>query len=170
MSAETLTRARLNRGWKRFGVLAVGALLLAGTKLALSFERDWYVSFNWTQSLPFWAFWVDETADPRVGDYIDFWPPENPYYEGISFVKQVMAGPGDMVVCRGRTFLVEGVEIARAKTHAQNGDGLAQGPCGPVPADHYFVVAPHTDSFDSRYEVIGHVPRHAVRGVAKPLL
>lgn len=165
-----LTRERIDRGWKRVAVCAAVLVAAMGAKAALDWERSWYITFNWTESLPFWAFRVDKGAAPVVGDYIDFWPPENPYYQDISFVKQVVAGPGDDVVCVGRAFFVDGVQVALAKRESQDGDPLEQGPCGVVPPGHYFVVTPHKDSFDSRYEVIGHVPRSAVRGVAKPLL
>lgn len=168
--SETLSRTRLNRGWRRIGLACALFGLIAAGNAATLWQRSWYVSFNWTESLPFWVFYVDEKAEPLLGDYIDFWPPDNPYYEEISFVKQIAAGPGDEVSCEGRTFLAHGAIIAEAKTHSQGGDPLVQGPCGVVPEDHYFVVTPHKDSFDSRYEVIGYVPRDRVRGVARPLL
>jgi len=170
MSAQAISRARLNRGWRRVGLTAglVGLLVIA--KAALAWERGWYVTVNWTESLPHWAYVIDTHAEPQIGDFIDFWPPENDYYSGISFVKQVVAGPGDTVTCEGRTFFMGGQEIAQAKTHSQGGDALSLGPCGRVPEDHYFVVTPHKDSFDSRYGEIGHVPRDRVRGVARPLL
>jgi len=168
--SETLSRARLNRGWRRLAVAAGALGLLAAANAATQWQRSWYVSFNWTESRPFWVFYVDEDVEPELGDYVDFWPPDNPYYEDISFVKRIAAGPGDEVICEGRTFLAYGEILAKAKTHSQGGDELEQGPCGVVPDDHYFVVAPHKDSFDSRYEVIGYVPRDRVRGVARPLL
>lgn len=163
-------RAKLNRGWFRLGVLAgllgVAALFKAG----IDYKRSWYVSFNWTESLPNWAFLVDKKAMPETGDFIDFWPPENPYYEGVSFVKQIVAGPGDVVSCEGREFYVAGELVATAKETSTGGDPLSLGPCGDVPDGHYFVVAPHKDSFDSRYGEIGYVPFRAIRGVASPIL
>lgn len=167
---QTLSRERLNTGWRRVAITAGVLGFFAALSAAGQWQRSWYVSFNWTESLPFWVFYVDEKAEPALGDYIDFWPPDNPYYEGISFVKRIAAVPGDRIACEGRTFLLQGDVIAEAKTHSLGGDPLAQGPCGVVPHGHYFVVTPHTDSFDSRYEVIGYVPRDRVRGVARPLL
>lgn len=168
--SEALSRTRLNRGWRRIALACALLCLVAAGNAATQWQRSWYVSFNWTESLPFWVFYVDETKEPALGDYIDFWPPDNPYYADISFVKRIAAGPGDEVACEGRTFLAHGEIVAKAKTHSQGGDRLAQGPCGVVPDGHYFVVTPHKDSFDSRYEVIGYVPRDRVRGVARPLL
>ncbi|MEM9093947.1 MAG: S26 family signal peptidase [Pseudomonadota bacterium] len=170
MSVHATDRARLNRGWRRVGFCAAVLTAAVAAKTAMHYERSWYISFNWTESLPFWVFYVDETETPQVGDYIDFWPPDNPYYADISFVKRVAAGPGDKVACRGRAFFVDNEQVAIAKIKSQGGDPLVPGPCGVVPAGHFFVVAPHKDSFDSRYEVIGHVPRERVRGVAVPLL
>jgi conjugal transfer pilin signal peptidase TrbI len=170
MSAAVLSRRQLGRRWRRLGLLGALLATAAGVKAAAAWERDSYLSFNWTESLPYWVFLVDETAEPETGDYVDFWPPDNPYYDGISFVKRIAAGPGERVECEGRVFLVRGEEIARAKPDSLRGEPLAQGPCGTVPAGHYFVVTPHEDSFDSRYEEIGYVPRDRVRGVARPLL
>ena len=170
MSVAVPDRTRLNRGWRHFGVCAALLSVAVAAKAAMHWERAWYVSFNWTESLPFWVFYVDERAEPKVGDYIDFWPPDNPYYADISFVKRIVAGPGDEVACQGRAFFVGGAQVALAKLKSQGGDPIAQGPCGLVPEGHYFVVTPHKDSFDSRYEVIGYVPQHRVRGVAQPLL
>ena len=170
MSGASLTRARLNRGWRRLAIAAGLFALAVMAKTALSWDRGWYLSFNWTESLPHWAYLIDRKGEPQVGDYVDFWPPENDYYEGISFVKHVVAGPGDRVRCEGRTFYIGGRKIAVAKPVSQAGDPLTLGPCGVVPDGHWFVVTPHEDGFDSRYEEIGYVPHTAVRGVAHPVL
>ena len=170
MEAATIRRERLNRGWWRIAAFAGVIGLAALGKAVGSWERSWYVTFNWTDSLPHWAYVIDRGAEPVVGDYIDFWPPENPYYEGISFVKQVIAGPGDQVDCVGRRFLKDGTVIAIAKEVSQAGDPLSLGPCGRVPDGHFFVTTPHKDSFDSRYGEIGYVPLARVRGVARPVL
>ncbi|MEM6415607.1 MAG: S26 family signal peptidase [Pseudomonadota bacterium] len=171
MTATSLEpRASLNRGWRRVLFLGLLFAVLTFIGFAMRWERSWYVTINWTQSLSHWAFIVDKNAEPVIGDYVDFYPPENPYYQNINFVKLIVAGPGDEVVCRGRAFLVDGAVVAIAKTHSQAGDPLVQGPCGTVPAGHYFVIAPHKDSFDSRYKEIGHVAQTRVRGVARPIL
>ena len=170
MTALPLSRSRLYRGWRRFVIAATALAAVMGGKAALDWDRGWYVSINWTESLPYWAFKVDKTREPQVGDFVEFWPPENPYYEGVAFIKRVVAGPGDIVQCEGRAFFVRDVQIALAKEVSQAGDPLTLGPCGTVPDGHFFVVTQHQDSFDSRYGEIGHVPRERVRGVAIPLL
>lgn len=163
-------RTTLNRRWLRIvglGTLIATILIVAA---ALRWERSWYVTINWTESLTHWAFIVDKTAEPEVGDFVDFRPPENPYYADINFVKKIVAGPGDYVECKERSFIVDGVVIAIAKTHSQGGEPLSLGPCGTVPAGHFFVIATHKDSFDSRYGDIGHVARSRINGVARPIL
>lgn len=163
-------RARLNRGWRTVALLALVTPAILGVKAAHAWRADHYMSFNWTHSLPYVAFVVDRGADPIVGDYVDFIPPANPYYSDVSFVKLIVAGPGDDVECRGREFYVRDELVAVAKTTSQEGDPLQQGPCGTVPYGSYFVVTPHKDSYDSRYEDIGYVTRDRIRGVARPVV
>ncbi|MEM9838013.1 MAG: S26 family signal peptidase [Pseudomonadota bacterium] len=166
MTTATNTR----RTWRRLGVAALVLGAIGTAKAALAYERSWYVTINWTGSLPHWAFLVDRRAEPQVGDFIDFIPPENPYYQNVAFVKRIAAGPGDFVSCQGRAFSIGGEVVAIAKEVSQEGDLLALGPCGVVPDGHYFVLTPHKDSFDSRYQEIGYVARDRVRGVARPIL
>lgn len=163
-------RENLNRRWWRIAMLAALLVATAVTYIALKWERSWYLSINWTESLSHWAFIVDRNADPVIGDFIDFTPPPNAYYQNINFVKQIVAGPGDVVACQGRAFLIRDEIVAIAKTHSQGGDPLSLGPCGEVPEDHFFVLTPHKDSFDSRYGEIGYVARTSIRGVARPIL
>ena len=163
-------RALLNSRWLRIACLTGLLAVVLVISVALRWERSWYVTINWTESLTHWAFVVDKNEEPAVGDFVDFQPPANPYYANINFVKMIVAGPGDTVECDGRSFMVDGVIIAIAKTHSQAGDPLSLGPCGIVPDDHFFVVATHKDSFDSRYGDIGHVARSRINGVARPIL
>ena len=170
INSHARSRETLNQRWRRLALLAALVVGVVVVGIAMRWERNWYVSVNWTESLTHWAFIVDRTAEPVVGDYVEFVPPENRYYKNINFVKQIIAGPGDVVVCDGRRFFLDGELIATAKTHSQGGYPLTLGPCGEIPEGQYFVVTPHKDSFDSRYGEIGYVARTHILGVARPIL
>lgn len=153
--------------WTLVAVVITAFLVLM--QIARFIPWPWYISINETKSLPFKVFVVIRNHKPNLGDYIDFWPPENEFYSGISFIKQVVAEPNDFVDCNNRERLIDNEIVAIAKETSSDGRKLHQGPCGLVPKDHLYVIAPHRDSFDSRYREIGYVPFEAVRGVAYPL-
>lgn len=164
---KSCARKFIRNKWFRVGVVLLAYLALM--QFARYIPWPWYISINETNSLPYKVFFVVRNRQPELGDYIDFWPPENQYYSGISFIKQIVAVPQDIVTCRNREILIDNNVSAIAKTHSLDGRQLHLGPCGQIPKRHYYVLATHRDSFDSRYREIGYVPFEAVRGVAFPL-
>ena len=154
---------------KWFRVVVVIATFVAIMHVAKFVPWPWYVAINETNSLPYKVFIVVRNQHPKAGDYVDFWPPENEFYSGISFIKQVAAEPNEYVECIDRMRLIGNEVVAIAKENSSDGRYLHLGPCGWVPQEHLYVLAPHRDSFDSRYREIGYVPFASVRGVAYPL-
>ena len=166
----SISRLSLRRTWLRLAA-AAGIIGLAGfASWAGGHQHPYYLSINWTASLPNWAFLVECGREPRRGDLIEFIPPENAFYKDVAFVKRVVAVSGDKVACQGRHFLIDGSVVATAKETSQSGVPLERGPCGVVPDGHVFVLTPHPDGFDSRYKEIGYVALNRVRGVAHPIL
>jgi conjugal transfer pilin signal peptidase TrbI len=153
---------------------------LGGAALALSalagFARDHALMINVSPSLPYWAIWLDRSAEPSRGDIILFDPPMSPLlikYFGKSpkpFGKRIAGLPGDMVREEGRLYFVNGLPIAKAKVASRRGEPLALGPTGRVPAGCFFVATDHPDGFDSRYAAIGWVCKNRVLGVGRPIL
>ncbi len=166
LQINTVLRFVRNK-WTLVVVVITSFLILV--QFARLIPWPWYISINETKSLPYKVFIVIRNHEPTLGDYIDFWPPENEFYSGISFIKQVVAETNDFVECNDRERLIDNKIVAIAKEESINGRKLHLGPCGLVPKGHLFVLAPHRDSFDSRYREIGYVPFEAVRGVAYPL-
>jgi conjugal transfer pilin signal peptidase TrbI len=152
-------------------LLAILATVLAynGASQALGRYR---FALNQTESLPNWAFIADQAnRSPKRGQLVAFVPPKTPFYPaGMVFCKIVAGVPGDVVEVRGRDFYVAGHYVGRAKTNAKNGTPVQATPGGVIPRDHYFLVTPHPDSLDSRYTLIGLVPRARVLGVAKAVM
>ncbi|ADU15402.1 signal peptidase I [Asticcacaulis excentricus] len=148
------------------------AAALAVSQLGGAIASDYQFFLNETDSLPNWAFWVNKNQiAPQRGDYFAFVAPPNPYYPaGFRFAKQVVGVPGDVVEVRGREFWIDGRLVGIAKTHDQAGNPVAMSSPGVIPADKYFVVTPHKDSFDSRYALIGLIDRKTLVGKAYPVL
>lgn len=163
-------RYKRNKSWLRLAVFGGVIGVAAAMSWAQNHQHPYYLSINWTDSLPNWAFVVDRGGEPKRGDLIEFIPPENAFYQDVAFVKRVVGVPGDEVSCEGRQFVIDGEVVAVAKEVSQSGVPLGRGPCGVVPDGHFFVLTPHPDGFDSRYKEIGYVARDRVRGVAHPIL
>ncbi|MDD9992400.1 MAG: S26 family signal peptidase [Rhodospirillales bacterium] len=68
-----------------------------------------------------------------------------------------------------RTVRIDGVPVARAKSHALDGRPLEAIRPGAIPDGHYYLHADHRDSHDSRYAEIGPVPRERILGRAVAL-
>ena len=155
-------------------------LLCAGSAYGLAALAAWRdthgLLVNASASLPNWAFFLDRSKAPQLGDIIFFQPPASPLlvrHFGPAprpFGKIVLGVAGDRVTVVNRHFLVNGRPVGRAKLQSRLGQALALGPTGIIPPNCYFVGTPHPDSFDSRYAGIGWVCRRQLLGVGKAIL
>lgn len=166
----TSRRKRLYAGF-------LGAATLFGCWQSLADWRDHHAFLiNATQSLPNWAFLIDRGARPRRGDYVFFDPPHDPLIlrhfgeRPAMFGKIAYGVAGDVVTRQGRTFFVDGREVAIAKTVSHAGEPLALGPVGRIPAGCYFVGSPHKDGLDSRYAAVGWPCDNRIVGTGTPIL
>jgi conjugal transfer pilin signal peptidase TrbI len=155
--------------------LAVLALILGGLIAYQGYGevlRRYRFAINQTESLPNWAFIADQAnRTPHRGQMVAFVPPKTPFYpDGMVFGKIVAGVPGDRIELRGREVFVAGKSVGLAKPRSRT--GLAVEPIAPgvIPPNHYFVMTPHPDSLDSRYAMIGLIPRARILGVAKPVM
>jgi conjugal transfer pilin signal peptidase TrbI len=156
------------RLWTALGLLAA----VLGIKAGAAVLHRYRFALNQTESLPYWAFLVDQ-ADrrPARGQLVAFIPPPNRFYPpGMAFGKIVAGVPGDRVERRGRSFFVAGRYVGEAKPRSKDGVPVAPGPVGQIPSGSYFLFTPHRDSLDSRYAVIGWIPQSRILGVAKGVL
>jgi conjugal transfer pilin signal peptidase TrbI len=163
------------KGWAPWARLWAALALLAAALLAHwggEALRRYRFALNQTESLPNWAFLADQAnRHPKRGELVAFVPPQNPFYPpGMAFGKIVGGVAGDRVTRKGRAFFVNGRYIGAAKARAQDGRAVAPGPVGRIPPGWYFVYAPHRDSFDSRYALMGWIPQARILGVAKAIL
>jgi signal peptidase I len=125
--------------------------------------------------LPFNGLYLWRGLDPRPGDVVVLVSPA----DGITLLKRVIAGPGDLVEVRDGHVTVNGaaadlvevrqgaVEVLGGRAHPVSlarGGGPAFGPLR-IPADRYLVMGDNRgDSFDGRS--FGLVGRGAILGRA----
>lgn len=95
------------------------------------------------------------------GDVVVFWYPDDPE---VSFIKRVVALPGDTVEIRRGVLLVNGERLVEPYVLPENGDQRSLSPL-TVRAGHYFVLGDNRrGSNDSRNW--GLVPRRYIYGKA----
>ena len=152
------------------GLIISIATTVSITMLAIVLCSPWYIT-NIDQSLPGLFYQIERDELPKRNDVAGICVPKNPYYpEGAPFLKIIRGVPGDVVTCDGRRFFINGVFAGEAKEQTQRGNPLTLGPTGVIPADHYFVWTPHTDSYDSRYGEVGWVTVQHILGTARRVL
>ena len=135
--------------------------------VAIAFHAHYAIGVNVTASLPYRLFIIDKRDHPARGQYVAFrWPGGGPYLAGATFVKQIAGGPGDVVTRIDRDFFVNGLPVGLAKPMSRTGQRLKPGPTGTLPADRYYVRAPHPDSLDSRYALLGWISDSQIIGRA----
>lgn len=170
---DIVTRSATARRLSLLAGLVAGALALTALD---AFARGHALMINASPSLPYWAIWTTTDKVPKRGDIILFTPPPSALLashfgkEPKPFGKLVSAIPGDVVTRRDRDFFVKGHLVATAKPASRNGEPLALGPSGLVPAGCYFVTTPHKDGFDSRYAAIGWICRERILGTGRAIL
>jgi len=150
---------------RRIG-LAVMASLAA---LWLGAASRVHVNASWSDDAWGYAAFPLFGESLKIGDRVLFEPPEA-LKSRVPYLKTVRGLPGMTVaVAEDRTVFLDGEAVGRAKTHALDGRPLAAVAPGTIPPGHYFLLADHPDSHDSRYAEIGLVPRARIRGRAVAL-
>ena len=159
-----------------YGVVAVFAIGMSVYTALGEWRENHSFFINETESLPNWAFVLDNKHFPARDQLILFRAPLTPLVVAhfganpATFTKIAYGVGGDRVTRVGRTFFVNGREIAVAKERSKRGEPLALGPTGIIPRGCYFVGTPHKDGFDSRYAAIGWPCSDRVVGTGSAIL
>ena len=75
--------------------------------VAFAFHARYEIGVNVTASLPYRLFVIDKAERPERSQFVAFrWPGGGPYARGVTFVKQIVGIPGDMVTRVNRSFFV----------------------------------------------------------------
>lgn len=140
--------------------------LVTGWVIQSNFVFGWNVS----ESLPYHAFVARKGTLPDRGDLVAFrWHGGGHYPAGAVFVKVAAGVPGDTVERAGSEFLVNGRPVGIAKPFSLRGEPLEAAEPGRLGEGEYYVMAPNTDSLDSRYKLVGRVSRAEIIGKAHVL-
>lgn len=140
----------------------------------IAFGKSYAVSINLTDSLPGTLFLIEkqEAADPGIGEMAAFLYEGKAFYrKGSIFVKIVTGRAGSVVEAKEveqgvYDYFVDGVYTGRNKLFSQAGMPIRRAGTGVIPEDHFYMFGTHPDSLDSRYEVVGWVPRDHIIGLA----
>lgn len=128
------------------------------------------IAQNKTTSLPEHYFLVVKGMAVHRGDFVSFYPPDNPLYGNKTpFLKIVGGVAGDVVKEKGREVYVNHKDLGHIYLHADDGKPLHAGPTGTISQGEYYVYTPNPKSYDSRYASIGWIPQKQIIGRAFPL-
>lgn len=149
-----------------------GMALVAAAGLV--FGMYYRIAFNLTPSVPYSVLLVEKAqiapGSLKRNELVAWrWQGGLNYGRGALFVKFVKGLPGDRVERRGasgRDYYVNGQYVGTAKIRSRFGDALEANRAQVVPPGHYYLFAPHRDSLDSRYAIVGYVPHAYLVGRA----
>ena len=137
-------------------------------------HANYRLAINQTPSLPYTLFLIGLDDTVETGGYIAFkWRHGEPYPDGITFTKRLIAGPGDIVTKKGRDFIIGdrtlvGKEVGLSLKKLFSNDELHEGK-NTIQLNKYFVAGDHEYSLDSRYNLLGLVDKKEVIGRAYPI-
>lgn len=138
----------------------------------VAFSRYFTLTINVSESLPGVIYLVQKGVKPQKGDLVAFrYAGGGPYDRGTLFLKRALGIPGSEVTAREvgngcSDFIVDMQPAGLAKPLSKGGMPLQHGPAGTIPPGHYFMSAPHPDSLDSRYALVGWVSESELVGRA----
>ena len=163
--------------WKGYQKYLLSNLIIACSMLIgiiLLYQLFWKPHFdlalNRTTSLPQKLFFIIKHASIQRGDFLAFYPPNNPLYgDKTPFLKQVGGISGDHVIEKNQEIYVNGKDMGHVFQRARNGTALHAGPTGVIPNGYYYVYTRNPKSYDSRYQSIGWISKSRVVGRAIPL-
>lgn len=144
--------------------------LLIGLTCLLIAGRYYALSFSLTKSLPHTLYFVAKGELPARGQLVAYrWKGGAGYRKDSMMIKTLAGVPGDVVSRTGQDFYVRGEFVGTAKSASLTGQPLVPADAGILGSNEYFVSASHVDSLDSRYALVGRVPRELFIGRAYPI-
>jgi len=154
--------------WYSIGVVAFWACLTMASE-------TYQIGINLTNSLPHKIILIHKYPPHKMppikrGDLVIFhwehpqkkdWYPD---YDQARWIKIVAGVPGDVVSQEGDRYYVEGIFVGELKKESKKGIPLEPGPTGVLPEGYYYLYGTNENSLDSRYRIIGWVPKEKIIG------
>lgn len=137
-------------------------------------HANYRLAINQTPSLPYTLILICLDKTVETGGLIAFrWHSGDPYPNGYTFIKRLIAGPGNVVTKKGRDFVVGdrilvGKETGLSLKKLFPNDEMQEGR-NTIQLNKYFVAGDHEYSLDSRYNLLGLVDKKDVIGRAYPI-
>lgn len=124
--------------------------------------------YSTTSSLPYRTFLLLKQISPQKGMYTCI---DSPWYGG-TVIKKIVGIAGDTLSYdqEGNLWVGNQLKIGKPKKKSQDGRILTPLQPGIIPKGKVFVAGSHERSFDSRYEELGLIPEHVLRGRVIALL
>ncbi len=154
----------------RRAVFVTASLLVCAAAVGvwvLSAGYGWGITENMTASLNGHFYVYHKGAEIHRGDLVAFrWRGGATYPRGVTFIKQVVGVPGDVVRREGNSFWVGNHYVGVAKPVSKAGVPLEPATAGVIQAGEFFVATSSPDSLDSRYALTGNVKHYEILGPA----
>lgn len=140
----------------------------------LIIHENYRLAINQTPSLPYTLFIIELNHMVKDGGYVAFkWHNGEPYPNGYTFIKRLVAKPGETVTRKGTDFIIGdlvlvGKNIGLSKINLYPNKQLKEGE-NIIPFNKIFVAGDHEYSLDSRYSLLGLVDNNDIIGNAYPI-
>lgn len=140
---------------KIFNIFLLAVLSMFG----LFFIYGFGFKYNCSESLPNTLYLSTSSNNISKGDIVDF----KLEHSSVTFIKVVGGIPGDFIQVDKDEIFINEEKIGKA---LNNLNPIEQ---GVIPENFYFMVGEHPESFDSRYNEFGLVPKNALREKLCPI-
>lgn len=148
-------------------ILSGGTLLLGALLFVLPFNSNILIAQS--DSLPYKLYFLVKGDNWKKGDLVAIKNFHTKHTKNQHFTKKIVGVAGDVVTIEGKHVLVNGVKHAQLKNKTKNNKKLTPMIAQTIPQQHFFVIATHKDSFDSRYQEFGLVRENYIEGKVYPI-
>ncbi len=148
-------------------ILSGGTLLLGVLLFALPCKSN--ILIGKSDSLPYKLYILVKGRNWKKGDLVAIKNFYTTYTHNQHFTKKIVGVAGDVVTIEGKHVLVNGIKHAQLKAKTKSNKKLTPTTAQTIPQQHFFVIAAHDDSFDSRYQEFGLVRENYIEGKVYPV-
>lgn len=148
-------------------ILSGGTLLLGALLFVLPFNSN--ILIGKSDSLPYKLYFLVKGHNWGKGDLVAIKNFHTKHTKNQHFTKKIVGVAGDVVAIEGKHVLVNGIKHVQLKNKTKNNKKLTPTIAQTIPQQHFFVIATHKDSFDSRYQEFGLVRENYIEGKVYPI-